>query len=157
MWERGIGGARSRVSPASSKSAGDLASVGDAEGAIRCERTILGFCGDDGARSRPAPPGPPLPATWSAIVGLYDHVSNVNNSKHGRRRLGEGRGVERWESLDRGPGLEGESPEKINQRRNVSRTVGQGSGLHARKFEKGKKKKGVDGGLSLLAGAGQEN
>ena len=53
-------------------------SLGDWAGAIRCERTTLLLDGDDGARSRPTPPGPPpLALAWSAIVGSYDHVSDV--------------------------------------------------------------------------------
>jgi hypothetical protein len=86
VCDRGIGGARSRASLASSKrSAEDRVSTGDwADGAIRCERTTFDFDGDDGARSRPDIPGPPpLALAWSAIVGSYDHVSDVNNGEPG--------------------------------------------------------------------------
>lgn len=89
VCERGIGGARSCDSVLSSKSSDDCggrASVGDVAGAILCDRTTFDLCGDCGALSRAAPPptlptpSPPLAAAWSAIVGSYDHFSNINST-----------------------------------------------------------------------------
>jgi len=79
-------------------------SLGDWAGAIRCERTTLLLDGDDGARSRPTPPGPPpLALAWSAIVGSYDHVSDVNKYGGSAAARGECQEGKRQEARGKRP------------------------------------------------------
>lgn len=75
VCDRGIGGARSGTSSASSSSiAGGERGSAAGTGAILCDRMMFMSCGKCGCRSRPTA------LAWSAIVGSNDHIPDIDTA-----------------------------------------------------------------------------